>query len=113
MMEKTKNPTQDPVRDSLIEQLKNRGADIDIYISRIDDYCWLNHKLQEMKKDVDEKGMTYRAISSSGKEYDKDNPSVIGVLKYSQEMTKILANLKLNVDNVIKDSDIDPDEQDL
>ena len=107
------HPTPDQVRESLIEQLKNRGADIDLYISRIDDYCWFNSQLQKMKADVDEKGMTYQAISSSGKEYDKDNPSVIAALKYSQEMTKILANLKLNAENVIKSSDLDPDEEDL
>ena len=40
------------------------------------------------------------AISSQGKEYEKENPSVANALRYSQQMLKILQQMGLSVDNV-------------
>ena len=107
------NITTQQVRESLIQQLKNKHADIDIYIARIDDYCFFHQELQRMKQDIREKGYTYIAMGSQVKEYEKTNDSVVNALKYSQEMTKILANLKLNTENVIRESGSDEDDEDL
>ena len=88
------------LKDSLIEQLKRKHADIKVFMSLIDDYCFFDAQLKEMKKDIKKRGRVYLAISSQGKEYEKENPSVANALRYSQQMLKILQQMGLSVDNV-------------
>lgn len=89
-------------KQSLLTQLKARGADVTVFRKLVSDYCWFDAQLQAMKKDIRDRGRTYLAISSQGKEYEKDNPSVANALRYSQQMCKILAQLGLSVDNVVE-----------
>ena len=88
------------IRESLIEQLRTHGADVDLYHGLIDDYCFFHEQLQEMRADIEARGRSYKAISSTGKPYDKDNPSVVNALKYSQQMLKILQSMGLKLDTV-------------
>jgi phage terminase small subunit len=98
------------VRTSLLGQLKAHGADIELMQSMVDDYCWLHQQVQEMKKDIKKRGRTYIAVSSTGKEYDKDNPSVTNILKYNTQMTRILQTLKLDAESVLPEGGEDVEE---
>lgn len=89
------------IRESLIAQLKAKGADVDLYRALIDDYCWMYKQEREMQTDVRKRGRTYKATSASGKEYDKNNPSVDFALKYNKQMMAILDALNLSTDTVI------------
>lgn len=92
----------DAIRASLIDQLQSHGADVDLYRGLIDDYCFFAEQLQEMREDILKRGRSYKAISSTGKPYDKDNPSVVNALRYSQQMIKILQSMGLRLDTVAK-----------
>ena len=97
-------------KQSLLLQLKARGADVTVFRKLVADYCWFDQQLQAMKRDIRERGRTYQAISSQGKEYEKDNPSVANALRYSQQMCKILAQLGLTVDTAVEEA---PEAEDL
>lgn len=106
------------IKKSLLEQLKIKGADVELYRSLIDDYCWFWRQEQEMQGDIKQRGRTYLATSAAGKEYEKDNPSVKNALLYSRQMVSILAALGLSTETVVppntgKDVEKDSDEHDL
>jgi hypothetical protein len=88
------------VRDSLIKQLEIKGANVALYESLIDDYMFLLQQERAMQKDIRKKGRTYTALSSTGKEYEKNNPSVKDALLYSRQMVAIITALGLSTETV-------------
>lgn len=103
------------IKESLLEQLRAKGADVGLYRSLIDDYCWLWKQEREMQKDIKERGRTYSSLSAAGKEYEKENPSVKNALLYSKQMVAILSALGLRTETVIPpdSKNRDGDEHDL
>ena len=93
------------IRNSLIQQLKNRGADVEHFLALIDDYIWYYNQEKAMQKDIKAKGMSYKAISASGKEYEKENPSIKNAVMYNKEKLAILKQLELSTTNVGSDED--------
>jgi phage terminase small subunit len=93
------------VRKSLIQQLEKKGACLAHFIGLIDDYCWYYDQVDAMKKDIIARGTTYMAVSSVGKEYEKDNPNVKVLPTYTRQMLQILKDLDLTTDSVIADED--------
>lgn len=93
------------VRKSLIQQLEQKGATLAHFIGLVDDYCWYFEQVGIMKKDISERGTTYTAISSVGKEYEKDNPNVKLLPTYTRQMLQILKDLGLTTDNVAQEDD--------
>lgn len=88
------------VKDSLLKQLKDKGADVEIYRSLVEDYIWLWKQERIMQKDIMQRGRTYMAVSASGKEYEKNNPSVKDALLYNKQMVAILDALGLSTKTV-------------
>lgn len=88
------------IRESLMQQLKTKGADVDLYRGMIDDYCWLLKQEREMMADVRKRGRTYTAVSAAGKEFEKENPSVKNALLYNRQMVSILGALGLDTKTV-------------
>jgi hypothetical protein len=103
------------IKESLIQQLISKGADVKLYRALIDDYMWFNQQLHQMQSDIRKRGRTYSAMSAAGKEYEKDNPSVKNALLYSRQMVAILGALGLSTETVIPPGtkDKDDDENDL
>jgi hypothetical protein len=93
--------TAKQVKESLLKQIETKGAKVDVYTSLIDDYIWFWHQERAMQKDIRERGRTYTAISSAGKEYEKNNPSVGDALKYNKQMVAILSALGLDTKTVV------------
>lgn len=89
------------VKKSLIEQLQAKGADVTLYRAMIDDYMWFYKQLHQMQADIKDRGRTYTAVSSVGKDYEKDNPSVKNALLYSRQMVTILDALGLDTRTVV------------
>jgi phage terminase small subunit len=84
------------IKESLIQQLQLSGADVDVYRSMVDDYCWLWKQEHEMQADIRKNGRVYTTTSAAGKTYDKENPCVKNALLYSKQMVAILNALGVN-----------------
>jgi len=95
--------TTKQIKESLINQLKNKGANIEVFLSLIDDYIWYWTQEKEMQKDIKINKRAYKAYSASGKEYDKENPSVKNALMYNKQKLAILKELDLNTKNIVND----------
>lgn len=93
------------IKESLIKQLEDKGANVDHFLSLIDDYIWYWNQEKAMQKDIKERGFSFTAISASGKEYEKENPSVKNALMYNKQKLAILKELELTTKNVISDDD--------
>lgn len=93
------------IRESLIKQLKDKGADVPPFLKLIDDYCFYAEQVDEMKKDIKTRGRVYNYTSSVGKESEKENPCVKNVLNYTKQMLAILKDLGLTTSTVRCDQD--------
>lgn len=93
------------IKDSLIKQLEDKGANVEHFLSLIDDYIWYWNQEKTMQKDIKERGFSFTAVSASGKEYEKENPSVKNAVMYNKQKLAILKELGLNTNNVISDDD--------
>lgn len=93
------------IKDSLMKQLQNKGADVGHFLGLIDDYIWYFKQEKAMQNDINERGRIYEAISASGKKYEKENPSVKDAVMYNKQKLAILKQLELTTDNVGSDDD--------
>jgi phage terminase small subunit len=91
------------IRESLMAQLKAKGADVDHFEALIDDYCTYFELVKKMKADIRKNGLTYMATSAAGKIYEKDNPNVKALPQYTRSMLTILKDLGLTTDKVAED----------
>ena len=87
--------SRERVRESLIEQLRLRGTDTDLNLSLVDDYMSYFDEERKALKSLAEKGDTFKAISSTGKEYDKENPAVRNLEVFNRRMIDILKILNV------------------
>lgn len=95
--------SQKDVRESLMQQLRAKGADVAHFESLVDDYMAYFGLAKKLKANIRSRGLTYTAISSTGKEYEKDNPSVKLLPTYTQAMLRILRELGLTTDEPVED----------
>lgn len=84
------------VREDLIEQLRAKGADVAIFEDLIERYLFYRKQEIKMQQDIKKNGLCYKAISSTGKEYMKDNPSIKHAVMYNKQCLAILAQLDLS-----------------
>ena len=91
------------IKESLIEQLTLKGADIDVYRDLIESYIFYTKLERQMQADIKKNGLSYKAISSTGKEYTKDNPSVKNSIMYNKQRLAILSQMGLSIDKVESD----------
>lgn len=93
------------VRKSLIRQLEAKNACLDHFIGLVNDYCFYFETVENMKKDILDRGLTYTTVSAAGKEYEKDNPAVKLLPGYTRQMLQILKDLGLTTANVQVEED--------
>jgi len=98
------------VRRSLIEQLIERGADIDLNRGLIDDYMFYYAQEKKMQADVKKNGIIIEAVSASGKDYRRENPAVKLAMLYNKQKLAILKQLEIAPSTVIEP---DSEEADL
>ena len=91
--------TKKEIRDSLEKQLQDRGADVLHFQALLDDYIFFYAMQKKMQSDVRKRGITIKAVSASGKEYDKENPSIKLAAVYNQRMLAILKELDLTTES--------------
>jgi phage terminase small subunit len=93
------------IKDSLIKQLEEKGANVDHFLSLIDDYIWYWNQEKSMQKDIKERGFTFKTTSASGYSVEKENPSVKNAVTYNKQKLAILKELGLSTNNVVNDDD--------
>lgn len=91
---------QTDVKNSLIKQLEDKGADVAHFLGLIDDYIFYYKQEKKLQAEVRNKGMTIKATSASGKEYDKENPAYKAAALCNKQKLAILRELGLTTDNV-------------
>lgn len=97
------------IKESLIKQLENKGANVEHFRDLIEDYIWMYEQEKAMKKDIKVNGRMYKAKSASGYSIDKENPAVKNAIMYNKQKLSILKELGLTTENVINDKDDDDD----
>ncbi len=90
------------VRRSLIEQLEERDADIELNRALIDDYVFYFTQEKKMQADVRKNGIMIDAVSSTGKEYKRENPAVKLAMLYNKQKLAILKQLEIAPSTVIE-----------
>lgn len=91
------------IKESLINQLKNKKADTEYFLSLVDDYIWYWDQEKAMQRDIKVKGRTYESTSASGFNINKENPSVKNAMLYNKQKLTILKEMGLSTDNIISD----------
>lgn len=97
--------TTKKIKESLVKQLENKGANVEHFLSLIDDYVWYWAQERDMQKDIKARGRTYESVSAAGHKVEKENPSVKNALMYNKQKLALLKELSLNTQNVIMDDD--------
>lgn len=93
------------IKASLLKQLEEKGANVEHFLGLVEDYIWYFNQEKTMQKDVKKRGYTYISISASGKEYEKENPSVKNAVMYNKQKLAILKELGLTTENVVSDDE--------
>lgn len=101
------------VKNSLIEQLEARGANVSLYRDQIDSYIFFTQQERKMQADVRKRGLTYPSISASGKEYEKDNSAVKDAVLYNKQKLAIISALDLDTKSITGGRPSGDDESDL
>ncbi len=96
------------IKQSLIKQLKDKGANVEHFLGLVDDYVWYAKQEKKMQADIDKRGHTYTAVSAAGKTYEKENPSVKDAIMFNKQKLAILKQLELTTENAES-----PDEDEL
>lgn len=92
--------SQKQIRNSLVEQLKTKGADVDLFLALIEDYLFFNAQEKKMQTDIKKRGFSIDAISAQGKPYTKENPSVKNAVIYNRQKLAIISQLGLTTDGI-------------
>ena len=93
------------IKKSLIKQLADNGANVDHFLSLINDYMWFCKEEKTMQTDIKKRGHYIKTNSASGFPIEKENPSIKNAIMYNKQKLAILKELGLRTDNVLDDAD--------
>lgn len=90
-----RGPRSTDIRSSLEQQLQARGADVAVYRSLLDDYMRYWRMEKDFHADIKRRGMMVPTVSASGKEYERENPSIRNAALCNKQKLQILKELGL------------------
>lgn len=91
------------IRESLMNQLKAKGADVAHFESLVDDYIFLHDQVQDMQRDIRMRGRSWTIITPKGAESEQENPAVRMVPQYNRQMLQLLREMGLTTDDAPAD----------
>lgn len=94
------------IKESLVEQLKKKNANVYHFEKLVDDYCSFCETMENLKEDIKTRG-TLLKTNIKGESRYTTNPSILDMAKVSAQMLKILDKLGINIKETITE-----DEQD-
>lgn len=100
--------TRKQVEQSLLEQLRSAGADIDAFKGLVSDYVTMFGICEKLKTDIRKNGTMIQTTGSTGQEITKPNPAIKELRDTNKSMLAILKQLNLSTDTVQL-----PDDDDL
>ncbi len=98
----------DRIRESLIFQLKNKGAYVSTFEDLIDDYVNFYLLKEQLTADIRDRGITLEEGTGAYRK-EKENPSVRSLINVNRQMLTILDRLKINPDSIMGFEDDDSD----
>ena len=98
------------VKTSLEDQLKAKGADIDLFIDQIKDYMTMWDLKEQLKDDIEENGLRLMYRTANGGVAEKDNPSVKQIPLINKQMLMLLKQLDISTDNAARDGSDQSDD---
>lgn len=96
---KKRETVRKEVKKSLIEQLRNKGADIALFTDQIEDYMAMWDLKEQLKDDIRDTGLRTRD--------GKDNASPKQLPIVNRQMLALLKILGISTDNIIRDGEGD------
>ena len=90
------------VKTSLIEQLRAKGADIDIFTDQINDYMTMWDLKESLKADIEKNGLRMMYSTANGGRAEKDNPSVKQLPAVNKQMLMLLKQMEISTDNAVR-----------
>ena len=97
--------TKKKVLKSLQDQLKNKDADIEVFMDILNDYMALYEIKETLEMDIKKRGVYFSAKAASGRAtIKKHNQSVNDLCMVNKQMLVILEKLGLTTDKTIKES---------
>lgn len=94
------------VREDLKKQLVLKGLTQKFYDDLLEDYMYLLIQKDKLQKDINEKGVRITTLNSKGLPIEKKNESYDLLLKYNQQMIKLLEYLGIKPsENILGDED--------
>lgn len=88
------------VKNSLLKQLKDRGADVAHFKDLVEDYVALQEIKNDLKQNIEEVGTVYFTHNTQGDTIQKTNPSIRELVGINRQMLNILKQLDLTTDSV-------------
>lgn len=88
------------VEQSLIDQLKTNGADIEAFRALIADYMALYRVCNALKADIRKRGTIVERTGSTGQSITAPNTSIKELRDTNKSMLAILRHLNLSIDTV-------------
>lgn len=98
------------VKTSLEDQLKAKGADIELFIDQIKDYMTMWDLKERLKDDIEENGLRLMYKTANGGTAEKDNPSVKQIPLINKQMLMLLKQLEISTDNAARDGSDQSDD---
>ena len=109
MARKKRETVRKEIRESLLMQLRGKGAFTPFYFDLVEKYMDLWDDVEVMREDIRDRGMRYEATSASGKVYEKPNENLDRIPRHLKEMESLLDRMKLSPDSVILEDGQDDD----
>jgi hypothetical protein len=94
-----KPKTSESIKKSLLQQLKNHNADIEVFKNQIDDYMALWELKELYKEDIKKYGLRL--------DDGKENPSCKNLTNVNKQMLMLLKMLNISTDNILFEVDDD------
>lgn len=93
------------IRKSLLKQLSDSGAEVEHFVSLVDDYIYYEQQERKMQADVRKRGLTYTTVNAQCVEVEKENPSVKSAYMYNKQKLAILKEMGLTTKSVMSEQD--------
>lgn len=100
-----KKMTAKKIKESLIAQLRSRGADIDVLVDRVDDYVKLWSIKKQLQKSIDADGAIIEECNNVGAMVKKPHPAIKELLGVEKQMIADAKHLGLEPEKILTAED--------
>ena len=104
-----KKANKTKIKRSIIEQLQQRGANIEALSNLVEDYLFFCDLKEQLKADIVTRGVTYPDLNSKGVEVQKENPSTKSLIMLNKQMLAILDKLDIKPSTIVEPDGEDSD----